>query len=403
VKGINNLREPLWTRNYTLLLLSNLFLFLALEMLLPTLPIFASDKGATDTQVGLIVAFFTFSAVIIRLFVGVASNLLGKRMLLIIGVIICFIGTLSYLAAATVAVMLMLRIVHGIGFGLSTTLYGTIASDIIPARRRGEGMGFFGTGNAIAISIGPFLGIWLMEEHGFTGLFVVGAVILLVAMLFTLFVKGDQLKRVSERPSVQEVLEPTEKVPFLFRFIERRALVPSFFILLIGFAFGGVISFITLFGVETGVQNIGYFFLVIAISEFLIRFVSGKIFDTRGRFWVLFPSAVLCLVGTVLLYFTYSTGMLLVSAVFYGAGLGAVFPALQAWVIDRVEPHRRGVATATFYNSFDLGIGLGAIVLGMIATWTNYVTMYLLSGGFFVIYLVVYYWYERRTSAANRD
>jgi MFS family permease len=402
MKGNINLREPLWTRNYTLLLLSNLFLFLALEMLLPTLPIFAFDKGATDTQVGLIVAFFTFSAVIIRLFVGVASDLLGKRKLLIIGVVICFIGTLSYLAATTVAVMLLLRIVHGIGFGLSTTLYGTIASDIIPARRRGEGMGFFGTGNAIAISMGPFMGIWLMEEHGFSAMFVAGAAILLLAVFFTLLVKGSHLGLNSERPTEQEKYEPVVRLPFLFRFIEPRALVPSLFILLIGFAFGGVISFITLFGVETGVQNIGYFFLVIAISEFLIRFVSGKIFDTKGRFWVLFPSAVLCLVGTILLYFTHSTGMLLVSAVFYGAGLGAVFPALQAWVIDRVEPHRRGVATATFYNSFDLGIGTGAIVLGTIATWTNYATMYLLSGGFFLIYLVVYFWYERRTWSESK-
>jgi MFS family permease len=392
------LRERLWTRNYTLLLLSNLFLFLALEMLLPTLPIFASDKGANDTQVGLIVAFFTFSAVFMRFFVGIASNFLSRRALLILGVIICFIGTLSYLAAATVVVMLLLRIVHGIGFGLSTTLYGTMASDVIPARRRGEGMGFFGTGNAIAISLGPFMGIWLMEQHGFSALFIAGAVILLLAVLFTLFVKADPSTTDVKQTKldVQAKAESIAPTPFINRFIEPKALVPSFFIMLIGLAFGGVISFITLFGVEAGVQNIGYFFLVIAISEFLIRFVSGRIFDTRGRFWVLFPSAVLCLIGSVLLYYTHSIGMLLVSAVFYGAGLGAVFPALQAWVIDRVEPHRRGEATATFYNSFDLGIGIGAIVLGMVATWTNYATMYLLSSVFFIVYLVMYFWYERR-------
>lgn len=132
-------------------------------MLLPTLPIFAKDKGGTDTEVGLIIGLFTFSAVFLRLFVGVASDKFGKKGLLIAGVAICLIGTASYLAAATIAVMLALRIVHGVGFGISTTLYGTVASDIIPASRRGEGLGIFGTGNAVAISIGPFLGIWLME------------------------------------------------------------------------------------------------------------------------------------------------------------------------------------------------------------------------------------------------
>ncbi|RXZ78959.1 MFS transporter [Paenibacillaceae bacterium] len=411
------MNQPLWTRNFTLLLLSNLFLFLALEMLLPTLPIFASDRGASDAQVGLIVALFTYSAVVTRLFVGVASDKFGKGRLLILGVLICLLGTVSYLAAATVSVMLMLRILHGIGFGLSTTLYGTIASDIIPARRRGEGMGFFGTGNSIAISLGPFIGIWLMDDYSFNVLFITGGVILLLALLFTLLVKKDALESVPEpkaaQPKVGEVqvsaYEADERqadetkaagqhksLPFLTRFIEFTALFPSLLGLLVGLSFGGVISFITLFGVETGIQNIAYFFLVLAISEFLIRFVSGRIFDTKGRFWVLFPSGILCLIGTTLLYFTDSIGLLILAAVFYGAGLGALFPALQAWVIDRVAPHRRGVATATFYNSFDLGIGSGAVLLGIVVTWTNYATMYLVSGVFFVIYLIVYYWYEQR-------
>jgi MFS family permease len=135
---------------------------------------------------------------------------------------------------------------------------------------------------------------------------------------------------------------------------------------------------------------------VVPLSEFLIRFVSGRIFDTKGRFWVLFPSAVLCIIGCVLLYFTDSTAMLMISGIFYGAGLGAMFPALQAWVIDRVEPHRRGVATATFYNAFDLGIGFGAIVLGFVVTWTDYATMYLVSSVFFVAFLVIYFVYEQR-------
>ncbi|BBI36380.1 MFS transporter [Cohnella abietis] len=386
------MKDALWTKNFMLLMISNLFLFLALEMLLPTLPVFAKDKGGTDTEVGLIIGLFTFSAVILRLFVGVASDRFGKKLLLIVGVFICLIGTASYLAASTIAIMFILRLFHGVGFGISTTLYGTAAADIVPASRRGEGLGFFGTGNAVAISIGPFLGIWLMESFGFSALFIVGAIILLLAILFTSFVSG---KSFNENTENKQKL-PSQPMPLLQRFVEPKALMPSLLALLMGFSFGGIISFITLFGKETGVQNIGFFFLVVAISEFLIRFVSGRIFDKRGRFWVLFPSAILCIIGCVLLYMTHSTSMLMLSGVFYGAGFGAMFPALQAWVIDRVEPHRRGVANATFFNAFDLGIGLGAILLGFVVTWTNYATMYLISSLFFVVYLMVYVKYERR-------
>ncbi|WP_171056365.1 MFS transporter [Paenibacillus sinopodophylli] len=391
------MKETLWTKPFVLLILSNLFLFLSLEMLLPTLPMFAAEKGGTDAQIGLIIGLFTFSAVLLRPFVGMASDKFGKKLLLLVGVAICLIGTASYYAAVTITMMLMLRIVHGVGFGISTTLYGTVASDIIPATRRGEGMGFFGTGNAVAISLGPFLGIWLMEEFGFSVLFIVGACILLLAIVFTAFVKGDSK---AERVKVQAAAEHTS---LMLRFVEPKALMPSLLGLLVGLSLGGVISFITLFGKETGVQNIGFFFLVLALSEFLIRFISGKIFDTRGRFWVLFPAAVSCIVGCVILYMTQSTGILLLAAVFYGAGFGAIFPGLQAWVIDRVEPARRGVATATFYNAFDIGIGSGAMLLGLVATWSNYATMYLVSSLFFVIYLVVYFMYEKKLKLTKAE
>jgi len=390
------IKESLWTKPFVLLIMSNLFLFLSLEMLLPTLPMFAANKGGSDAEIGLIIGLFTFSAVLLRPFVGMASDKFGKKLLLLVGVAICLIGTASYYAAVTITMMLMLRIVHGVGFGISTTLYGTVASDIIPASRRGEGMGFFGTGNAVAISLGPFLGIWLMEEFGFSVLFIVGACILLIAMICTAFVKGDTKE---ERAKAQ--IATATQTSLMLRFIEPKALMPSLLGLLVGLSLGGVISFITLFGKETGVQNIGFFFLVLAISEFLIRFISGRIFDSKGRFWVLFPAAISCIVGCIILYMTKSTGTLLLAAVFYGAGFGAIFPALQAWVIDRVEPQRRGVATATFYNAFDIGIGSGAMLLGLVATWTNYATMYLVSSLFFVIYLVVYFVYEKQLKQAR--
>jgi len=386
------MKESLWTKNFILIIMSNLLLFLALEMLLPTLPLYVADKGGTDFQVGLIIGLFTFAAVLARPFVGVLSNKLGNKLLLIVGVVVCLIGTASYYAAVTITMMLMLRVVHGLGFGISTTLYGTVASDIIPASRRGEGLGFFGTGNAIAISLGPFLGIWLMEQYGYSHLFITGAVILLLAVICTSFVKESRAERERARVSADD-----KKLPFLERFIEYKALLPSSLGLLIGFAFGGIIGFITLFGQETGVKNISYFFLMLAIAEFLIRFISGKIYDTRGRFWVLIPAAALCLISCVLLFYTKSTAMLLLVGFLYGAGFGAIFPALQAWVIDRVEPERRGVATATYYNAFDIGIGSGAMLLGFVATWTNYATMYLFSGALYVIFFIVYLVYENRS------
>ena len=186
-----------------------------------------------------------------------------------------------------------------------------------------------------------------------------------------------------------------EQQPAWAEIIEPKVLVPSVLGAFVGFSFGGLLSFVTLFSHEIGIMQTGYFFLVVAISEVLIRFASGPLFDRKGPFWVLFPSAILCMIGCVLLYYTDSMGMLLLAGMFSGAGFGAMFPALQAWVINLVQPEKRGVASATYYNFLDIGIGFGSILLGFVVSMTSYATMFLLSGILYVLFLIVYFMYLR--------
>ncbi|WP_127498058.1 MFS transporter [Paenibacillus glycanilyticus] len=395
--------EKLWTKNFILLALSNLFLFFGLEMLLPTLPLFADEKGGSGSQIGMMLGIFTFSAVVSRLLIGIGLKHFGKRKLLLIGVTICLIGMACYYAANSISALLALRVVHGFGFGIATALYGTLVSDAIPAERRGEGMGYFAMGNAVSFSIGPMLGLWLLDQYDYAGLFGAGVVFLAITLVLTLLVrqKGAQSVEIAaaEAAAAAELHAAGAKPSPWAEIIEPKVLVPSMLGSLVGFAFGGMLSFVTLFTKDIGITQTGYFFLVVAISEVLIRFISGPLFDRKGPFWVLFPTAILCMIGCVLLYYTDSMAMLLLAGVFYGAGFGAMFPALQAWVINLVQPERRGVATATYYNFFDIGIGLGSILLGVVVTATSYTTMFLLSGILYVIYLAVYFIYLSRQRA----
>ncbi|GLX67391.1 MFS transporter [Paenibacillus glycanilyticus] len=400
--------EKLWTRNFLLLALANLFLFFALEMLLPTLPIFAEEHGGSGSQIGMMLGIFTFSAVVSRLLIGFGLKRFGKRKLLLIGVAICIIGMAGYFTAASISALLALRVVHGFGFGIATALYGTLVSDAIPAARRGEGMGYFVMGNAVSFSIGPFLGLWLLDQFDYAGLFGVGVIFLVIALLLTLLVRQPRVQTgemagISEAAASAEVMSAGGAKPSPWaEIIEPKAVIPSTLGMLVGFAFGGMLSFVTLFAKDIGIEQTGYFFLVVAISEVLIRFISGPLFDRRGPFWVLFPTAVFCMIACVILYYTDSMGMLMLAGVFYGAGFGAMFPALQAWIINIVHPERRGVATATYYNFFDIGIGAGSILLGVVVSATSYTTMFLLSGILYVLFLVVYFVYLSRQRARAR-
>ena len=140
--------------------------------------------------------------------------------------------------------------------------------------------------------------------------------------------------------------------------------------------YGGIGSFITLFATEVGIADISLFFLCNALAIAVTRPFSGKLYDAKGHTFVIIPGVIITFTGIILLSYTTTIPSLIIAAACYGSGFGAIQPALQAWMIDRVAPHRRGVATATFFSAFDLGIGAGAIIFGFIAHFTNYATVY---------------------------
>ncbi|MCS7458944.1 MFS transporter [Paenibacillus doosanensis] len=398
------LKEPLWTRSFIVLALGNLLLFFGFQMLLPTIPAYVTQLGGDNSAVGMVIFILTFAALLIRPFSGAALDLMSGRLILIVGSVVTLAAIGSYIAASAVGAIYVLRIVHGFGWGISTTTYGTMASHMIPASRRGEGMGYFGLASTLAMALGPMTGIAIINTFSFTVLFAVSFILTLLSLLVSLFAGRSGRAAAGEARSASASSAPSgpsaqasKQGALLSRLVDKQALFPSLLVLLIAVTYGGIVSFITLFGKEQGIANVGWFFSVNAIMLFLIRPISGKIFDRRGHVWVLAPGAVFSLIGLILLSYASSTALLIAAAAFYGTGFGAIQPSLQAWIIQRAAPERRGAANATFFSAFDLGIGLGALLLGPIAAATNYAVMYRFSAIMFVLYLITYIVYMLRS------
>lgn len=168
---MNTKNKSFWTRNFILILISNALLFMAFEMLVPTLPLFAESVGCTTSQIGLVAGSFTISSLIIRLFVNRLMYIMNKKYILLIGILICTLITGSYMFADCLLVLLAFRLVHGLGFGIATTYYATLASEQLPRKKLGEGMGYFGVGETICMSVGPMIGIEILNKAGFSGMF----------------------------------------------------------------------------------------------------------------------------------------------------------------------------------------------------------------------------------------
>lgn len=378
-----NPAEPLWTKSFILLMLCNLLLFTGLQMTLSTLPAYAEGTlHGTSFQVSLVTSLFAFSAIASRLFSAKIMERGGRNLLIFLGVAVALTAVFGYYWAGSIIIFLLLRMLFGIGFGMASTAFPTMASDVIPIRRMGEGMGYFGLSTSLAMSIGPLIGLSLLKGTGFGSLIIwTGAAF---ALIFPLGYRLAAALPANHKEPVSASAAELEGGSF------RRLFLPCLLNFLLSVSYGGLLGFMALYGEEAHISNIAYFFLFNAVAIVIIRPISGKIYDRYGPIALLIPGSLFIIGGLLLLSFATSTAALFPAAILYGTGFGSMQPALQTWMIQAVPPRQRGLANGMFFNSLDFGVAIGSMLLGSIALYTSYAVMYRFSVIAPAMLLVVY-------------
>jgi MFS family permease len=358
-------KEKIWTKDFVLICLANFFVFLGFQMTLPTIPLFVEHLGGNDQLIGLVVGIFTFSALVVRPFAGHALETRGRRFVFLIGLAIFVLSVGSYSFITSILLLFMMRVIQGIGWGFSTTASGTIATDIIPASRRGEGMGYYGLSGNIALAFGPSLGLLLAGMLSFTPLFLICAALGLASLLFAANI------------TYKKIEQPQKPAHHKWDIYEKSALEPSILLFFLTVTFGGIASFLPLYTAEKGISGIQWYFLLYALALMVTRTFAGQLYDKKGHQAVFIPGAALILLAMLLLAWLPNNMILFTAAILYGLGFGMVQPALQAWSVERAARDRKGMANATFFAFFDLGVGVGAMVFGQISHWFGYASIYL--------------------------
>jgi MFS family permease len=358
----------IWSKDFILICIANFFIFLGFQMTLPTIPLFIEELGGNDQLIGLVVGIFTFAALILRPIAGHALESKGRALVYLTGLAIFVLSVGSYAFTLSIAFLFIMRIIQGAGWGFSTTASGTIATDLIPVQKRGEGLGYFGLSGNLAMAIGPSLGLILAEKLSFNILFLICASFGFIALLLSLMVTYKKVER-------RERQLPIKRLDFY----EKSALKPSWLIMFITVTFGGIATFLPLYSIENGVTGIQLYFLLYALALMLTRTFAGKLYDKKGHRAVFIPGALLILAAMLLLSWLPNNTVLYTAALLYGTGFGAIQPALQAWSVAQAPANRRGMANATFFSFFDLGIGVGAIIFGQIGHSFGYSIIYLAS------------------------
>ncbi len=354
-------KETLFSRNFILTSLSSFTLFSSFYFLLITLPIYIKKIGGTDSEIGFIIGVFTISAVFLRPFIGQEVDRIGRKKILISGMFIFLVSMLLYNYTNSVTSLLLLRVFHGIGWGAATTAAATLIADIAPPKRRGEAMGIFGMSSNVAMAIGPVLSMIMLQAYDFNILFMIGAGIALVSLLLAL--------------PISETMVSHPRTPLF----SREALFASTLIFTIALTYGSIVSFLSLFAQKQGISNPGVFFTVFAVTLILVRAFAGKLSDKKGRKFVIMPGMIFIASGLWVLSTASSLSVFLIAALLYGIGFGFVHPSLMALLVDSVSEEGRGAAMGTFTAAFDLGIGMGSIILGFVLQYFGFQVMYSIS------------------------
>lgn len=368
---IGQQQEKIWTKSFISIALTQFLLFTVFYTLLTTLPIFViNNLQESQSKAGLVVTFMLLSAIMIRPFSAKIIDYFGKKKILVISVLLYTLSTFAYVFVNDFHSLAVVRFIHGVSFGIVTTVGSAIVAEIVPLSRRGEGMGYFAMSMNIAVVIGPFVGHLLIQYIPFQLLFILLTVLMIVSLLFSILVEKEDL--------IERTVESTKLR--LHDLVEMKALPTSFISGLVGFSYGSILSFVPVYAETLELAKVSsYFFLMFAIVMIIFRPYLGRTFDQKGPRVVLIPSLITFAIGLGMLSITKTAFLFLLAAGLIGLGYGSLLPGFQTLAVQKSGTNRSSQAMSTFFTLYDSGIGFGAFVWGLISTNFGFGWMYGIS------------------------
>lgn len=377
-------KERLWSRDLAFVLAINFFAGVIMHMLNSTMPLYVDYIGGSRTSVGIVTGIFALSALFFRPIFGNIIDSKSRKLVLFIGIIVTALVNLSYIFVYSMGILIVLRIIHGIGASAQTTAVGTIVADVSPKSRLSEGVGLSGITGTIATAVGPALGLYIVENHDYNIFFLTATIIGIIAIGLTLFVNYEKKNR-----SIGSVAVSREDKKKAVVF-EKSAVNPSIVVFFIFFTFSSIFTFLTAHAKDRGIENLGIFFTVYAIAFLAGRVISGRLSGKLGINRIIILGLSLMILSFTLIAVAQSLLIISLSGVVFGIGYSLSQPALNTIAVSKCTPDRRGAANATFFAAVDSGFFLGAILWGVIGEKLGSGFIYIFSALFIVIALIFF-------------
>lgn len=372
--------STVWNRTFICAMLCQLFIGLSQYIVNPLVSSYAAYLGAGPKLVGLLTGLYFGVSLLLRPVTGPALVRLDKKILLFfvfgMGIIVNFL----YATFDSIPMFIAVRVLHGVQFGLVGSLLITIAGDSLPKEKMGSGLGLFGIGNALSMTLGPTIGLAIRswgsvnygEGGGYRAIFYTAAGIMVFSLIpcFLARPKKCSKEEIAAAGAWYKNIIALPSIPC--------ALCNMFF----SIAYSLLNAYMVPYSVERGFSGISMFFTIYALVLLVSRPVSGRLTDKFGPTAIIYPGAALLVVGFLLIWRAQSMTAVYIAAVISSLGYGSAYPAFQSACLQSMPPVRRGVASNTNYVFVDLGLFIGPTLGGLVIshyleTGHAYSTLYL--------------------------
>lgn len=370
----------IWTPAFTELFVSNLLTAMAFYFLIATLPVYFTNCIHTNgLQTGVLLASYSVAAIIVRPFTGYFIDVYGRKWIFLVSVLIVALLINLYNWLFSFFLIFLLRFAHGLTWGVSGTTASTIAVDILPEKKRGQGIGLYGLSMTLAMAIGPLIGLFIVNHLNYHWLFTVAFLLCFLGVILAFLIKFPSYTGNKHR-----------KLRFKNLFA-KKSLHLSVCMFLLVVPYGGIVSFIVLYANQLHILNPGYFFMIYAAGVGISRLLSGRVFDSKGPDGINIFAILMNIAGFLLLSIGGNETGFFASAFVIGISNGIIFPVFQTMVTSIVPQDRRGTAISTLFTAFDLGVGAGMVLTGFISDRIGLKAAYLFSAAISLAGLIYYF------------
>lgn len=382
--------DRLFTPRFFIMCGYSFTVFVSVFQLLPTAPYHILDLGQTMAQAGLFLGCLTYSSAFSAPFTGHIGDRIGQRHVLIGVSLILAVCSASYAFITSYRLMLTVVVIHGLFWSALLSASGAYMTATIPARRRAEGLSYWGLASVISVGAAPAIGLRVYHVGGWRTLCWELVVLNLLVAVIAWWLPDDRAGHEAHHTHTASAHLGATGL------IEWRVLLLAVAMMLISFGYGGLTSFAALFAEHLRVTPGSLFYTAMAIAILASRLTIGRTLDRIGHRRVLLPALAVPALGLLLLSLAQGRTSLILAALVFGSGFGLMYPSFTAYVMTHVLPRRRGAAFGAILAAFDTGVGSGSSVIGWLINAHGFRTAFGVASAIAILAVPYFVVAERR-------